>query len=67
MSPSGPVTQHRTARRLRAVVDAEDCAHHLASARHFFRPAALGQSRGGGAREQWPVDRNAKLLATYSR
>ena len=26
MSPSGPVSQDRTARRLRAVVDAEDCA-----------------------------------------
>src|SRR5271157_1654935 len=25
VSPSGPVTQDRTARRLRAVVDAEDC------------------------------------------
>jgi len=33
VSPSGPVTQDRTARRLRAVVDAEDGAHHLASAR----------------------------------
>src|SRR5208337_3706842 len=33
VSPSGPVTQDRTARRLRAVVDVEDGAHHLASAR----------------------------------
>src|SRR5271157_3171997 len=36
VSPSGPVAQDRTARRLRAVVDAEACAHHLASARVFF-------------------------------
>ncbi len=38
MSPSGPVPQDRTARRLRAVVNAEYCAHHLASARLFFSP-----------------------------
>jgi hypothetical protein len=38
VSPSGPVTQDRTARRLRAVVDAEDCAHQLAGVRNFFPP-----------------------------
>ena len=40
MSPSRPVIQDRTARRLPAVVDGEDWAHHLAIARNKFNGMA---------------------------